>query len=1128
MKDTSGAVIPAATVTALSSETGIVQTTQTDAHGYYSFPLLPVGHYEVNVQKSGFKDDRHSGLVIDVNSALAVDVTLEVGAITQSVQAVASVVGVETSNTQMGEVIGSTKMETIPLNGRSYTDLLALQPGVVPIATNETTAIPVSGNLNGGALSVSGGRESSNGFMLNGANVEEGVNNGAAIIPNLDSIAEFRIITNNFDAEYGNYSGGQINAVTKSGTNHIHGDVFEFLRNSDLDARNYYSPNRGTFQQNQFGGTLGGPVWRDKVFYFVDYQGSRQILGVDSGLIPVPSPADHTGNVADLASQLTGTVNGSYWANTLSQELGYTVTAGEHYYTTGCTSSAQCVFPNAVIPQAAISAPAKLLNQFIPAPNYPGGFYSTSSYKQNLPDDKGGSRIDANTRWGMISGYYFIDDYSLSSPYPVNGATLPGFDALTLGRAQLIDLSDTKSFGKSSVNEFRLNYMRDANAFTKPSGGVGKPLSAYGFVEGAAGVVAMSPQDEGVPSTTFNNYSIGVAFFPKTQIDNTFQILDNFAKVIGAHTVKFGVDLHYDQINIAANAFNNGQSQFVGSETGVDFADFLIGAPSVFAQGVQFPIYNRGRYVGLYAQDSWRARPDLTLNYGLRWDYTTPWWEKYNHQNVMAVGEQSATFPGAPVGWVFPGDPGIPRTVAPTPLHNFAPRVGLAYSPNPDGGVWRKILGGSGKSSIRAGFGLFFTSTEDQPNFNQLGDAPFGSFYVSPVPPLYATPFIDRATGNNEGQRFPPPLPAPNASPKNPDDSLNWAQFLPISSSPAFYQGNRTPYSEEYEFSVQRQMGSNTVLTVSYVGTQGHRLLSSLESNPGNAALCLSVSQTSQVAAGSPICGPFGENGTYTTTSGTVVNGTRAPFGPAFGSDNWYINIGNSNYNALQANLRHTSGRLEMLAGYTYSKSLDNASGFGDQINPFDYSLSRSLSAFDMTHNFVFSYHYELPFDKLFPANAWSNRLAKGWELTGVTRFTTGLPVTLVEVDDLSLSGTAFAGNNPVDTPNYTQGNLQHNNPRSGRPYINTALFTTETLGQLGNARRRFFHGPGLNDFDMGLLKNLPLTESKSFQFRFEFFNIFNHTQFMNPNGNINSGAFGLVTQARDPRIGQVAMKFYF
>ncbi len=1126
VKDPSGAVVPGATVTALQTETGIQQTTHTDAQGFYTFPLLPVGHYEINVQQTGFKEFHQSGLVIDVNSALRTDVTLEVGAVTQSVNVHAAAVQVETTNTQMGELIGSTKIETIPLNGRSYTDLLALQPGVVPISSGETSAIPVSGGLNGGALSVSGQRESANGFMVNGANVEEGVNNGTAIIPNLDSIAEFRIITNNFDAEYGNYSGGQVNAVTKSGTNQVHGDLFEFVRNTDLDARNYFSPDRGTFQQNQFGGTVGGPIKHDKVFYFADYQGSRQILGVATGLIPVPSQQDHQGNLSDVASQLKGTVGGSYWANTLSQELGYTVTPGEPYYTAACTPSTQCVFPNAVIPQAAFSAPAQALHHFVPPPNFPGGYYSTSAFKQTLPDNKGSGRIDATTRLGMISGYYFIDDYDLNSPYPVSGATLPGFSAATEGGAQLFTMSVTKAFGGNSVNEFRLNYVRDANNFTKPIGGVGQKLSSYGFVEGpnTLGVVAMDPADEGVPPTLFTNYQIGVAAFPKVQKNNTYQLLDNFSKVKGTHTLKFGVDLHYDQINIAAHAFSNGDTQFFGGETGVDFADFLIGAPSVYAQGVQFPIYNRGKYAGLFAEDSWRARSDLTLNFGVRWDYTTPWYEKYNHQNVMDPGVQSATFPGSPVGWIFPGDAGIPRTVAPTPLDDFAPRIGLAYSPKTNGGFLEKIFGGSGKSSLRAGFGMFYTATEDQPNFNQLGDAPFGSFYVNPVPPLYATPFVDRATGNSEGQRFPPPLPKWNASPSNPDNTINWAQFLPIGSSPAYFQGNRTPYSEEYEFSFQRQFGSSTLLTASYIGTQGHRLLSALESNPGIAALCLSVSQISQVAPGGPTCGPFGENGVYTTASGQVINGTRAPLGPAFASNNWYINMGNSNYNALQMSLRHAVGRLEFLAGYSYSKSLDNASGYGDQINPFNYKASKSLSAFDMTQNFVLSYRYELPFDKI----GGPNRLSKGWVITGVTRFTTGLPVTMVEVDDNSLSGTAFAGNNPVDTPDYTPGNLQFNNPRSGQPYFNAALFAPEQLGQLGSASRRFFHGPGLNNFDLALLKDLRLTESMSFQFRAEFFNVFNHAQFLNPIGNIDSTSFGDVTGAANPRIGQFAVKFLF
>jgi hypothetical protein len=369
-----------------------------------------VGQYDIEIRSAAFKTFRQTGLVLDVNGNLRVDATLEVGTVTEQVNVLATAVQIETSNTQLGEVIGSTKIESVPLNGRSYTDLLALQPGVAPVNSG-TCSYPcspsVSGNLNPGNMAINGQREDSNGFMLNGATVDEGVTFGTAVIPNLDSIAEFRILTANFDAEYGNFSGGQINVITKSGTNHFHGSAFEFLRNTDLDARSFYDPSVGKFIQNQFGGTIGGPIKRDKVFFFGDYQGTRNIQGVSSGEVPVPSVADRGGNVADLASQLTGTVTGSNWAGILSQELGYAVAVGEHYYSPGCTTSAQCVFPNAVIPQSAFSSPASHLMKYIPQPNVGLSLFASSASNRILRDDKGGYRTDANTGWGMLSPIIF-------------------------------------------------------------------------------------------------------------------------------------------------------------------------------------------------------------------------------------------------------------------------------------------------------------------------------------------------------------------------------------------------------------------------------------------------------------------------------------------------------------------------------------------------------------------------------------------------------------------------------------------------------------------------------------------------------------------------------------------------
>ncbi len=1118
IRDQTGAVIPGVTVTVVNAGTQVTQTTISDNTGSYAFPSLPAGRYDIEARQPGFKDFREQGLVVDVNAALRADITLEVGQESQKVEVNAAAVQVETTSTQMGEVISTARMTSVPLNGRSYTDLLALQPGVAPASSGQYSGLAISGDLNPGNFSVSGQRESANGFMVNGANVQEGANMGTAVIPNLDSIAEFRILTNNFDAEYGNYSGGQVNAITKSGTNEYHGDVFEFLRNTDLDSRNFFSPDRGRFIQNQFGATAGGPILKDKLFFFGDYQGTRQILGQSTGDIPVPSLADRAGNLSDIAPQLTGQVNGNYWASQLAQKLGYNVTAGEPYYAPGCVSNAQCVFPNAVIPQAAISPIAQNLLKYIPQPNS-GAYYSTSAFNQNLNDDKGGIRIDSNSRFGMISGYYFLDDFTLNSPY--GSSTLPGFAVLTNGRSQLISFADTKTLNPTAVNEFHMNYTRLAYFQNQPAGGLGTSLSSLGFAVGpqSLGLVVNNPAAEGVPPVQFNSYSLGVAPYFQGQYNNTYQIFDNFSKVLGRHTIKFGGSAHYDQITDHDFGANNGTFMFAGNETGSDFADFLLGAPSTFQQGVQEPLHTRAKYYGLYAQDSWRVTSNLTLNFGLRWEVTSPWYEAQGQLETIVPGLQSKVFPGSPTGWVFPGDPGIPTTLAPTRYNNFAPRIGLAYSPSKSGGWLGRLLGGPGKTSIRAGFGMFYTAFEDATGFVEVGDAPFGFFWSSPTPPLFATPYVDRSTGNVEGQRFPVSFPPPNVSASNPDNSVNWAQYLPISGSPAFYYKNRVPYAEDYSFSLQRQFGTNSVLSVSYVGTQGHALLTSEESNPGNPALCLSVSQPSQVAPGSATCGPFSENGVFTTAAGQVINGTRR-LGNNFGENQYFITIGNSNYNSLQVSFKHTAGPLDFLAGYTWSKSIDDGSGYEEGINVLNARLSRSLSSFDVPQNFVISYSYHLPFAHFFG----NNRLAAGWILSGITRFASGFPVTLRETDDQSLLG-AYPY---IDTPNYTPGNLQIANPRSGQPYFNVSLFSPENLGQLGTASRRFFHGPGIDNFDMALLKDTRITESMQVQFRLEFFNVFNHAQFNNPTGNIDSSAFGYVISARDPRIGQVALKFVF
>ncbi len=1147
VKDPSGAVIPAAKITLVNTAIRSEYTALSNGEGFYSFPALPVGHYDLTIEAAGFRTEGKSGLEIDTDSALALDAVLSLAQRTEAVtvegSSTALQLQVDTVATHLGEVVTGSQMTALPLNGRSYTDLLPIQPGVAPVSTllpnsvimaGVTGGLSPSGDLNPGNLSIDGQRESSNGFLVDGIDVQEHMNGGTSVIENLDAIDEFRVLTNNFDPEYGNYNGGMVTVITKSGSDSFHGDAFEFLRNTALDARGYFDPSRPVFRQNQFGGTLGGPIKHNKVYFFTDYQGTRTNEGVETGDITVPSLQNRAGNLSDLASTLTGTVSGSYLAGLLSGKLGHTVSAGEPYYTAGCTNST-CVFPNAMIPRNAWSSPALDLLQYIPAPNNGVDQFSTSDYAETVRDDKSSGRIDANIgRWGQLSAYYFFDDYRLDNPYPgqQGGASLPGFDALTFGRGQLLSLGDTRVFGAGSVNEFHAGYLRNSNVIGQPKGTLGLSQAAQGFSTSTAngGFLVQAPQFQGVENMVFPAFVMGVPITNETQINNTLYLSDTFSKVMGTHTLKFGGQFHWDQVNEHPNATFNGTFNIDGTETGSAFADFLIGVPSNFTQSSGQPFYLRNRYAGLFAQDSWRARSDLTINAGLRWDYIMPFWEKYNNIQTVVPGRQSVLYPGLPEDLVVPGDPEIPSTISPSKPDNFAPRIGLAYAPKFDEGILKEIFGDSGKSSIRASYGIFYTAFPGLSAGVMYGVAPFGDNYLSPEPPLFGTPFINAADGGKNTNPFPLTFPSHNISAKNPD-TQSFASVIPVSADVSFYYRNAVPYTENYLLSFERQITTTALLTMSYVGNEGHHILAVVSNNPANQALCRSLSQPSEVAPGSPTCGPFGEDATITSASGHEYHGVRDGIGSNYQEDTWQKTIENSSYNALETNLRFVGRRSNFLLGYTYSKSIDQGSNLGEQLDPLNVAATRAISAWDMRHNFVGSFNVGLPFDRLSGSR---NRLTDGWSIAGTARFSAGLPVTLLDDSDNSLLGTLGNGVNNylLDTPQYHGGPLDINtNPRNGRAEFNTSAFSTETLGRLGNVPRRFFCGPGISNFDLTLAKMLRLTESKSIEFRLEAFNAFNHAQFYGPaavDGEVNDANFGQVVSAASPRLVQVAAKFTF
>ncbi len=1150
--DNKGAVVVNAEVTLTNSRTGYLRKVTTGETGDFEFLSVPVGDgYMVQVVAAGFAKSAKSGIVLQVNQHFRTDFSLRLGEVTQQVTVSADAVQVDTTTNQIGDVVSDQKMISLPLNGRSYTDLLGLQPGVVPITSSSAfTDRPVSGELNPGETSVNGSEESANAFLINGGDVEEPKNNGASVIPTLDAIQEFRILTNTFDAEYGRFGGGIVNVVTKSGTNDLHGSLFEFLRNEDLNAKNFFDQNRtnpstelpipnsarGVFKRNQFGFTVGGPIVKNHLFFFSDYQGTREVRGQTAGVAFVPSTLEVGGNFSDVSTTgfgaLTGLVKGDNtpgkhtMPEVLTQRLGYTVTSGEPYWFAGCTSTANCVFPGQIIPKAAWDPAASGILKYIPAPNGLQGstpFYSTSSLETRLNDDKIGERVTWNDqKTGDWSFYYSYDNASSVNPFA--GGNVPGFGGTVPQQAYQGNVSNTHIFSPTMVNEGRLNYTRSTIYQTHPTGGLGS-LSSLGFSSGPLGLISTVPSVEGVPNISVAGAygtTLGVVSNAINQVNNTYQLSDAFSKILGLHTLKFGGEVRSIQVNEYNISSPNGSFSFDGTETGNGFADYLLGAISSMNQQSYSTFFTRAYYGGIFVQDSYHVRPNLIINAGLRWDIIQPYYEKKNRLNAIDWGVQSKLYPGSPTGWIFPGDIGLPSTISKTPLDNFSPRLGINWSPAASQGFLRSLLGGPGKTSIRAGSGIYFTAIEDQPSFYTIGDAPFGLYYQSPTPTYFNSPYEDREHGNDPGQHFPFTDPTPG-------QAIDWSVYLPIGGSPGVALGNVTPYVIQFNLSIQRELPGSTILNVAYVGTRGHHLLSQFEANPGIAATCLAVRVALPAGQG---CGPHGEDQIYTLPSGNV-NGTRTHSVTSgaflsrgildFTSNPYNATVSNAEYNGFQASLQRRMGFSQFLAGYTWSKSIDDGSGDTDKINPINPRLSRSLSAFDMAQNFVISYGVNLP--KFSTSSAWVRNSLGGWDLTGITRFTTGLPVTISENIDQSLLGSSH-----TDTPNWDGNPIKKFDPRSStsRTYFSASQFSLQALGTFGSANRRFFHGPGLNNWDMALHKSAQFHERYSLEFRAEFFNVFNHTQFNGPSGNQSSASFGRVSTARDPRIGQVALRFAF
>jgi hypothetical protein len=1135
VRDQSGAVLPGARVTVTEIGTNVEQGATTDSQGTYTFLALPPGKYRIVATITGFRQAVLNDIDVKVNDQLRFDFTMNVGGAQDTVSVEADAVQVQTVSAALGTTIESPQILAMPLNGRSYLDLLSLQPGVAPANTNGNynDRSPASGLYSSaGNVSTDGQPEYANAFLVNGAEVNETKNMGAGLIPNADSIAEFRLLTNSFSAEYGKFSGSVMNTVTKSGTNRFHGTLFEFYRNQGMDAFNYFDITKAELKQHQFGGVFGGPIWKDKIFFFTDVQQTRQVAGASTGVLQVMTTDERNGIFPD--SVLNTYVQGDAWAATLMSRGGGSI-VGQGPSCPGPPACTPTMYSQLGTPVMTGGVPGRDLSAyedpivkatigFIPVSNLPGGEYSDSSHSGSIIDSNMSQRIDfIKQRTGNWSFYYHYDDSTAIQPvYNGNGPeNVPGFPISVPSRNQLFTVSDTKTIGSTAVNVARFSFFRTATRTAEP---VGKPVSSYstyGFnVDPTTGGLINTGTPgypSSLPTMAFNSFAIGTASLNLYQPDTNFTVGDTLSKAIDNHSLSFGGEFRYYQLNARNECAPNGFYNFNGVETGADVSDYYIGAPSGFVQcSVQF-LDNRTHYFALFGQDSWKVRPNLTVSYGLRWDVARPWSDVYGRLTTAVPGEQSVKFPNSPPGNLVPGDPGVPSTISPTRWDNLAPRFGIAYAPS--GGIW-----GENKTSIRAAYGIYYLGAADNGNFGILGDAPWGLYWASPQPTTFASPYITRATGVSQGQHFPFTFP----SGPGPFPNFQFGSLMPLY-VPGYYNKNKTANAAHYNVSIQRQLDKSTVLTIAYVGTQGHHIEHGEDLIWGDAALCLSL----------PGCGPGGEGGVYQlngktyygTFTGLINNQAisanyhNSSGGPvvAFATATSIQNSANSNYNSLQVSAERRARDLTLLASYTYAKSLDDASAVWD---PRDPARAYGLSSFDMRHNLVFSYNWNIPFNRWFGGR----RISEGWYITGISRFNTGVPVNMRSSGDFALT------NRGLDYPNQIAP-IQKENPHdSAHLYFNPAAFATnlscgyEVCGVTGGAKQFLFNGPGAINTDLGVEKDTKLTEAMAINFRVEMFNVFNHPNFLSSGvvGNANSGQFGQATNTAPGRIGQISAKFIF
>jgi len=1076
--DESGGTVSGAKVTAINTDTGLQRGTVSNAQGAYVLMELPVGHYRVEAEAQRFKKYVQEGISLDVNQQATVTVHLAVGTATQQIQVTSDAPIIETTSTNLGQTVGEREILDLPLNGRDFTQLGLLQTGVVPLTPG---LLEAGGPARAGqAYAVNGQRPESNNFLIDGADNFDTVDGGLVMEPPIDAIAEFRILTHTANAEFGHSTGSTTNIITRSGTNGYHGTAWDFFRNNAMDAKSFFADSVEPLHRNQFGGVFGGPIKKDKTFFFLYYEGVRDTQG-ETTLATVPSNAERTGDFADQCPLNNGTFN--------SQGLCIDNTSGQvsqngqliNEFTGQPISNNQLPFINPI---------SQTLLSYYPLAN-DGPFTYVGTQSQTSNTDQFGVRMDHYlTSRDTLNFRYSFGQSNEIDPLPPGGANVPGFPVTINQRDQNFVAQETHTFSPTVVGILRASYLR--NKFLLGNNINHTDPASLGFQYEPSLEEAIGP-----PFIQVGGYaSIGDPITgPRNTYQNTYDFSGSLTWIKGRHEFKFGGGYQYNQINMLQGIATNGFFVFSTFPVNNAFASFLFGQPVVFLQGGgDFYRALRGQAFNLYGQDTWKVSSRFTVNYGLRYEVPSPYTENHNYQNLWIPGRQSVVFPSAPAGLLYPGDPGVPRGLIPTERDAFAPRVGLAWD-----------VRGDGKWLVTSAYGIFYD--------------PYYTGQGGPLQdPISAPPYLQT-----------PQVGTPNfADPFNGQNPFN-GTFSPDMTLLVLNPNLRLPYAQDWNLNIERSLGGNWLLEVGYIGTKGTKLPRFIEANPA------------VYIPGESTQGNADQRRLY---SGCTVTGTTpctySSVGEIAGiSDSSY----NALQVSLKRRFTHgfsmlasytLSKTLDDVSSFNITGSASQSvAGENDLAqNPFDLKAEWGRSMFDARHRFVTSYQWDLPWFK-HPDN-WYGHILGNWQVNGITTLMSNTPFTVYDSSNPSLQGSApeisgFFSSRPNIVGNPNTGTCPGGaSVRTAGCWFNTSAFAHAGIGQFGDVGRNTMDGPAFQQWDFSAIKTIPIHESMNLQFRGEIFNIFNNVNFELPNNDINSPGFGQIVAAQPGRIVQLALKFQF